>query len=72
MIPCVRPRSVPAGTVVFRRGDPGDGLQDEPSGDYLKFFVSRLRAKIELDGRRFIETERGLGYRFLRPPALAV
>jgi DNA-binding response OmpR family regulator len=46
------------------------GHQDEPSGDYLKVFVSRLRAKIEVDGRRFIETERGLGYRFVRPLVL--
>ena len=36
--------------------------------DYLKVFISRLRAKIERPGGpRFIETERGLGYRFLRP-----
>ncbi len=36
--------------------------------DYLKVFISRLRAKIEPSGGpRFIETERGLGYRFVRP-----
>jgi DNA-binding response OmpR family regulator len=36
--------------------------------DYLKVFISRLRAKIESkDSPRFIETERGLGYRFVRP-----
>jgi two-component system, OmpR family, KDP operon response regulator KdpE len=37
--------------------------------DYLKVFISRLRAKIESDpnGPRFIENERGLGYRFVRP-----
>src|SRR5262245_32861029 len=36
--------------------------------DYLKVFVSRLRAKIEPEGGpRFIETERGLGYRFVKP-----
>ncbi len=36
--------------------------------DQLKVFVSRLRAKIETEGGpRFIETERGLGYRFVRP-----
>lgn len=36
--------------------------------DYLKVFISRLRAKIEpKDGPRFIETERGLGYRFVVP-----
>lgn len=36
--------------------------------DHLKVFVSRLRAKIEpKEGPHFIETERGLGYRFVRP-----
>ena len=36
--------------------------------DYLKVFVSRLRGKLEAKaGQRFIETERGLGYRFVRP-----
>lgn len=36
--------------------------------DQLKVFVSRLRAKIEpKDGPRLIETERGLGYRFVSP-----
>ena len=35
---------------------------------YLKVFISRLRAKLERPGRaRYIETERGLGYRFVRP-----
>jgi DNA-binding response OmpR family regulator len=41
----------------------------------LKALVSRLRAKLEVDGQRFIENERGLGYRFVRPverPAAAV
>ena len=36
--------------------------------DYLKVFVSRLRAKL---GPEHIQTERGLGYRFARPRALA-
>jgi two-component system KDP operon response regulator KdpE len=37
--------------------------------DYLKVFISRLRAKIEPDPSepRYIENERGLGYRFVRP-----
>ena len=36
--------------------------------DYLKVFISRLRAKLERPGGpRYIETERGLGYRFIRP-----
>lgn len=43
--------------------------------DYLKVFISRLRAKIEpKGGPHYIETERGLGYRFARPketPSLA-
>jgi DNA-binding response OmpR family regulator len=38
------------------------------SPDYLKVFISRLRAKLEgAGGSRYIETERGLGYRFVRP-----
>jgi DNA-binding response OmpR family regulator len=39
----------------------------------LKALVSRLRAKIETDpnGPRYIENERGLGYRFVRPPCSA-
>ena len=36
--------------------------------DYLKVFISRLRAKLERPGEpRYIETERGMGYRFVRP-----
>src|SRR3954452_15571644 len=37
--------------------------------DHLKVYVSRLRAKLELDpnGPHYISTERGLGYRFVRP-----
>jgi two-component system KDP operon response regulator KdpE len=36
--------------------------------DHLKVFISRLRAKLELpDGPHVIETERGLGYRFVKP-----
>ena len=36
--------------------------------DYLKVFISRLRAKLERPGGpHYIETERGLGYRFVRP-----
>lgn len=36
--------------------------------DHLKVFISRLRAKLEApSGQRFIETERGLGYRFVQP-----
>jgi len=38
------------------------------SSDYLKVFISRLRAKIEPEGGpHLIETERGLGYRFVKP-----
>ncbi len=43
------------------------GHQDGSAGDYLKVFVSRLRSKIERDGQRYIETERGVGYRFVAP-----
>ena len=41
--------------------------------DYLKVYVSRLRAKLEPDANapRYIQTERGLGYRFVRPPEAA-
>ncbi|HEX5504739.1 MAG TPA: response regulator transcription factor [Thermomicrobiales bacterium] len=40
--------------------------------DYLKVFVSRLRAKLERPGGpHYIETERGLGYRFARPRDVA-
>ncbi len=35
----------------------------------IKVFVSRLRTKIEREGGpRYIESERGLGYRFVQPP----
>ncbi len=50
----------------------GDEYRDQL--DYLKVYVSRLRAKIEddPDRPRYILTERGLGYRFARnPPAAA-
>jgi DNA-binding response OmpR family regulator len=39
------------------------------NADYVKLFVYRLRRKIELDPKhpRYLITERGLGYRFVRP-----
>lgn len=38
------------------------------TSDYLKVFISRLRSKLESPGGpQYIETERGLGYRFVRP-----
>lgn len=45
------------------------GAEYGATPDYLKVFISRLRAKVETggDGPRFIENERGLGYRFVRP-----
>ncbi len=45
------------------------GADADATTDHLKVFISRLRAKIEpnQDGPHFIETERGLGYRFVRP-----
>ena len=51
----------------------GDEYRDQT--DYLKVYISRLRAKIEDDPERprLIHTERGLGYRFTRanaPPSL--
>jgi DNA-binding response OmpR family regulator len=50
----------------------GDEYRDQT--DYLKVYISRLRAKLEDDPERprFIQTERGLGYRFARSPAPAV
>ena len=37
--------------------------------DYLKVYIGRLRSKIEEDPRkpRLILTERGVGYRFVKP-----
>ena len=44
----------------------------EASPEYLKVFVSRLRAKLRRpEGPEYIETERGRGYRFVRPRELA-
>jgi DNA-binding response OmpR family regulator len=41
---------------------------DTATTDHLKVFISRLRAKIEPEGgEQYIETERGIGYRFVRP-----
>jgi DNA-binding response OmpR family regulator len=38
------------------------------TADYLKVFVSRVRRKLERPGGpRYIETERGIGYRFVVP-----
>ena len=47
----------------------GDDYRDQT--DYLKVYISRLRAKLEDDPERprFILTERGLGYRFARGAA---
>jgi len=44
------------------------GSNYEASPEYLKVFVSRLRAKLRRPGGpEYIETERGRGYRFVRP-----
>ncbi len=44
----------------------------EAGPEYLKVFVSRLRSKLRRrGGPEFIETERGRGYRFVRPRELA-
>jgi DNA-binding response OmpR family regulator len=44
------------------------GADDGATTHHLKVFVSRLRAKLERPGGAcYIETERGLGYRFVRP-----
>jgi two-component system KDP operon response regulator KdpE len=48
------------------------GTDYEASPEYLKVFISRLRAKLRSDGGpEYIETERGRGYRFVRPPVIA-
>ena len=45
------------------------GAEYGAAPEYLKVFISRLRAKIEpAGGPRYIASERGLGYRFVRPP----
>ena len=44
------------------------GADYDATEDYLKVYVSRLRSKLERSGGlNYIETERGLGYRFVRP-----
>jgi two-component system KDP operon response regulator KdpE len=44
----------------------------EAGPEYLKVFVSRLRSKLRRPGSpELIETERGRGYRFVRPRAAA-
>ncbi|MCL4545303.1 MAG: response regulator transcription factor [Chloroflexi bacterium] len=46
------------------------GSDYDATPDYLKVYVSRLRAKLEHSddsSGHFIETVRGLGYRFIRP-----
>jgi DNA-binding response OmpR family regulator len=46
------------------------GGGSDASAEYLKVFVSRLRSKLRTpDGPEYIETERGRGYRFVRPHA---
>lgn len=44
------------------------GPEAAATPDHLKVFISRLRAKLELGAEPpLIQTERGLGYRFIRP-----
>jgi two-component system KDP operon response regulator KdpE len=46
------------------------GADYSATTDYPKVYVSRRRAKLEEPaGPHYIETERGLGYRFVRPTA---
>jgi DNA-binding response OmpR family regulator len=45
------------------------GTEYGATPEYLKVYISRLRAKIEpAGGLHYIENERGLGYRFVLPP----
>jgi DNA-binding response OmpR family regulator len=44
------------------------GADYDAGPEYLKVFISRLRAKLRKPGApEYIETERGRGYRFVRP-----
>jgi DNA-binding response OmpR family regulator len=44
------------------------GVSYNASPEYLKVFISRLRAKLRRpEGPEYIQTDRGRGYRFLRP-----
>ena len=48
------------------------GSDYDASPEYLKVFISRLRTKLRRpDGPEYIETERGRGYRFVRPQTAA-
>jgi two-component system KDP operon response regulator KdpE len=47
------------------------GADYDPTEHQLRVLINRVRAKIEHDDVRFIETERGLGYRFVRPDRAA-
>jgi DNA-binding response OmpR family regulator len=48
------------------------GSDYEAGPEYLKVFISRLRTKLRRPGGpEYIETERGRGYRFIRPRPLA-
>jgi DNA-binding response OmpR family regulator len=58
-------RTLPQRTLLERVwGDDYDA-----TAEYLKVYISRLRAKLERKGgHHYIETARGTGYRFVRPP----
>jgi DNA-binding response OmpR family regulator len=46
------------------------GAEYEPGEHQLRVLVNRLRSKIEDDnGPALVGTERGTGYRFVRPPS---
>src|SRR5919202_935478 len=48
------------------------GSDYEAGPEYLKVFISRLRTKLRRQGGpEYIETERGRGYRFIRPRPVA-
>ena len=48
------------------------GSDYEAGPEYLKVFISRLRSKLRRPGGpEYIETERGRGYRFIRPRPVA-
>ena len=46
------------------------GSECDASPEYLKVFISRVRSKLRRPGGpEYIQTERGRGYRFVRPLA---
>jgi two-component system KDP operon response regulator KdpE len=47
----------------------GEEYLDSP--EYLKVYIQRLRNKLEVDSKKphLIISQRGIGYKFVRPPS---